>query len=804
MVFHLPLSRILPPFALFIFFCCMFLPVPSGVSAQEVSPEVIAEAARRTGLGEEEIRRLYLQRQGTGAEAPAEVTGEEPPGRTDLEGIDDSRPAAPLVLLPFDLLPAAAETTRTQALAAPVTEAPAGPEYFGADFFRLEPGVFNPSTFGPVPEDYLIGVGDEIIVDVWGEVEFRLERIVDRDGSIILPKGGRISCFNRTLAEITRAVREKLSRSYSGISLQPGEGTTFLAVSLGRLRAIRVFVVGDVAQPGAYELSSVATVFTALYAAGGPSPTGSLREVRLMRGGDAVGSLDVYRYLLEGKREDENILREGDTVFVPRRGKTVKLQGEVRRPLVFELKENENLSDVLDFGGGFTTTAATEVVHVERILPPERRLAEQPDRICLDVRLDPATGRPLDGAAGVLLDGDVVTVGAIGDRLDNWVMVTGSVKRPGRYEFRAGMTAADLIAKAGGLWADTLMDRAVLDRTTAELDHLTLDFHLADVLGGRAEPVPLAPRDALTVFSRWDVEDRFEVAISGEIRRPGSYEFREGMALRDLILKAGGMKESADLLKAEVARVRLEALTSRDLETTQRRTVDFIEVPLDEEFLAAGQGFSLQRHDRVAIRKLPWWELARTVTLTGEVFYPGIYSLEGPGETLSAVITRAGGLKPTAFPDGARIVRTKDGVGNLALDLARALAKPGSEHDVILVPGDEIRIPEVPYTVKIIGAVGFPTSIVYEDGKSLGYYVSRAGGYAQNADKWKTRVVYPNGMSRPIRKIWRDPTVMAGSTIVVPVKPEKKAPGKLETLKDIAAILASAATIYLVIDRTGN
>lgn len=749
--------------------------------AQTPSDDLLDRAARQSGLSEEELLRRYRQQTGDAA-----IDAATPPGLTDLPGA-----SVPEVILPFDLdLAAAADDT-----AIPDTLATALPDsVFGAGFFRMDPGVFSPPSFGPVPESYLLGPGDQIYVDVWGEVEFRLERVVDRDGSVILPKGGKVRCAGRTLAQAARAVREKLSGSYSGIDPDGEGGSTFVDVSLGALRVIRVFVVGEACRPGAYELSSVATVFTALYAAGGPGCDGSLRDVRLMRGDDTIAVLDLYDYLLTGAREGDALLREGDTVFVPPRGAAVSVRGEVRRPLTFELMPGEGLHDVLRFAGGFTAEAEADHVHLERILPPAERRPESPDRVFEDIDLRLKRLWPLR-------DGDVLRVDRIPDRLENWVEVKGNVKTPGRYQFREGMDVADLVAIAGGPWEDTLEERALIDRTEADQTRTALDFDLRAALDG-AVPVAMRPMDVLRVFSIWDVRDRFDVRISGAVRAPGTFEWREQMTLRDLILKAGGLRESADLLRAEVSRLRRESVQSRDMNTPPERTVEVINVELGADWLSDGGHFRLEPHDRVAVRSLPWWELPRQVTVRGEVHFPGVYTLERPDERLASVIARAGGLKPTAYAPGTRVVRAKDEIGNIAIDLDKALKDPGREHDAILADGDEILVPPMPYTVKVTGAVGFPTSIIYENGKSVGDYVSRAGGYADQADKWKTHVVYPNGMSRQIRKVWSDPKVMPGSTIVVPIKPPDDGVGKLETMKEIASILASVATVWLVIDRT--
>ncbi len=759
-----------------------------AVAAQTVPPDLLRQAARQSGLSEQELLQRYRQQAGAAALGDTLL----PPGTTSLPG--QAAASQPRVVLPFDKAPATPETVVV------VHEQPEKPTasqqaLFGADFFHLDGNLFSPTTYGPVPQDYLIGVGDQIVVDVWGEVEFRLERYVDRDGSIILPKGGRISCVNRTLAEVEQRVREALSRSYSGIDPRGDKGDTFVRVSLGNLRAIRVFVVGEARRPGAYELSSVATVLTALYAAGGPGDAGSLRDIRLVRGSETVAVLDLYDYLLSGRRQDDAILREGDTVFIPPRGATVQILGAVRRPMRYELRDGETVRDLIRYAGGLTADAVTGLVHVERIIPPERRRPNAPDREQID--WDLTAKRKYH-----LRDGDVVRVDRIPDRLENWVRVEGNVKRPGRYAWREGMTLADLVGLAGGPWDDTLFERALLDRIDPDGTYRAREVPLGDILAGKAAAPELQPRDVLRVLSRWDVQDRFQVGISGAVRRPGRFQWRAGMTLRDLILKAGGLAESADLLHAEVSRLSREAVTDRDTAVPPERTIDLIEVELGEDWLTDTGRFELQPHDQVAIRKLPWWQLPRTVVVQGEVMYPGVYTLQGPDERLSSVIARAGGLKPTAYVPGARLVRGKDDVGNVALDMGRALEKPGSTDDIFLEDGDRIIVPPVPYTVKVTGAVGFPTSIVWRKGLSLGDYVTRAGGWADQADKWKTHVVYPNGMSKPIRRIWNDPEVLPGSTIVVPVKRPQEGTTKLETMKEIASILASVATVWLVIDRT--
>lgn len=770
--------------------------------AQDLTPAMLEEASRRTGLSQEELLRRYQAQKGGVAAAGTEAPAEQP-GRTTLEGVDDSqvqvrfRDTGETVSLPFDaVLDQELQDALAEALA--VETVPGDTMgFFGADFFHLDEGLFTPPSFGPVPADYQLGVGDEIIVNVWGAIEFQEVRVVDRDGTIILPRAGKIMCAGRTLGAVDQAVREALARSHSTIDTGQGKGDTRVEVTLGKLRSIRVYVVGAVNRPGAYEVSSASRVLTALYAAGGPTIAGSLRAVRLVRGDQTAGTMDLYDYLLGGSRQGDLQLREGDTVFVPDVGPAVRVVGEVKRPLWYELKPGETLTDLLGFCGGFTAQAAAEVVHIERIVPAGERRSGRPDHVVLDVDFDAQTMQAVAGPVA-LLDGDRITVGAITERLDNFVEITGKVKRPGRYELTPGLTTSLLVAQAGGLWPDALLEKGVIDRTSPAGDLSSFSFDLGGALNGQGHDVPLQGRDVVHVFSRWEIQEQPQVVIAGEVHQPHGEPWRQGLTLRDLILKSGGLKLNADRVRAEVARVRLDALTSRDLENRPTQTVDVLQVDLGQDFLTRDDSMLLQPWDRVFIRSLPWWELQRTVQVKGEVFYPGTFSLERKDERLSALINRAGGLKPDAYLTGARVVRENGNVGNIAIDLALALAEPGSEHDIILMQGDVIVIPDRMFTVKVVGEVGFPTSLVYEDGKKINWYVERAGGFLEKADKGKTRVIWPNGMSLPNKG---GSKVVAGSTIVVPVEPPPEGKDAWDRVRDISGIVASLATVWLIVNK---
>jgi len=481
---------------------------------------------------------------------------------------------------------------------------------------------------------------------------------------------------------------------------------------------------------------------------------------------------------------------------VPPRGRTVLLQGEVRRPAFYELRDGEDLDDLVTYAGGFTATAATELVGVERIVPPTQRTPNEPDRTFITIPLDAATGKVADPALGALLDGDVVTVGQIEDKLWGWVEVAGHVKRPGRYEWHPDLTVGDLVRLAGGPWPDYLREIAVIDRVD-RLERLSsVSVEIGRILAGAAPDVPLQERDVLRVSSRGDMIDRQTVRVSGEVFDGGEFTFRRGMSLRDAIVRAGGIPSTGDLTHVEIQRVKLEKVMSAAAVPPGGETVQTMVVDLSPDYLQSGNDILLEPWDQVVVRKLPWYETQRLVQIRGEVFYNGTFSLEREDERLSALVARAGGLKPTAYARGSRIER--DGMGNVAIDLAAALASPGGPQDVIMQAGDRLLVPERQYTVQVMGEVGFPTALVFAEGKDIDWYVERAGGYLERADKGRSRVVHPNGLSQPNGRGHR---VLPGSTIVVPVEAPPEGATTLETLREISAIIASVATVWLVIDR---
>jgi protein involved in polysaccharide export with SLBB domain len=668
---------------------------------------------------------------------------------------------------------------------------------FGYDIFGYSPTTFEPLSTGPVDPDYPIGPGDEVIIQVWGDNEFTHAAIVSREATITVPDVGQVVLNGLTLAQAKRLITDRLSTVYSGIRAR--RPTTFVDVTLGKLRTMQVFILGDVVRPGGYTISSVSTVLNALYNAGGPTPRGSMRDVRIVRHNEIFKRVDLYGYILTGTKAEDVRLQSGDVVFVPPVGKTVAVLGEVHRQAIYELTPGERFHDLLRLSGGIQSTALLSRVQIDRIIPFSERdsLAGQ-DRVALDLPLEEILADSTNNPE--LVDRDIVQIFRIGDVRKNTVTVTGSaILHPGTFQIRRGMRVSDLVWDAGGMTSDAYLERGQLFRTHADLTRSIRSFNLGKALVGDPEHnLVLEELDSVAVYSVWDIRDRHVVLISGEVRRPGSYEFLDGMTVMDLILRAGGLRESAYKMEAEVSRV-----DSTTIATTKAAAIYRVPISGDYAIHSADSSFLLHKYDQVFVREFPDWQLQRNVTITGEVMYPGIYSLKSKDERLSSLIQRAGGLKPTGYPRAATFTRAKDGAGRLAVDIEDVAMRRGRRYDLVLEEGDAISIPREPKTVKVEGEVGFPASVLYERGRSLGHYIDQAGGYTERSDKGRVKVIQPNGRVKPVRRFWFDPEPEPGAVVIIPGKPPE---AKKETLKDIATIVGivsgAATTIFLVSEAT--
>ncbi len=700
-------------------------------------------------------------------------------------------------------------------------------EIFGRAVFQRETSEFEPVRSGPVGRDYRLGPGDELVLVLTGDVEASFFLPVTREGFLIIPDVGQVSVNGLTLAELEDRLYGRLARVYSGVRRGAGATTQF-QVTLGRLRANQVYVIGEVERPSAYVVSANSSVFEALYQAGGPSRNGSFRAVAVYRSDGRAATVDLYEYLLAGWSRSDLRLEQGDRIFVPPYRRRVTIKGAVRRPAIYELVEGEDLRDALAFAGGLAAEAALRRVQIDRILPPERRRPGV-ERVLIDVDVSRISGddtRPVE-----LRDGDVVEIFAVSHERRNRVVVTGEVQRPGTYEWSDGLTLWELIDGADGLAERAYTPRAHVYRLV-EADGSRRVIRtplLADSAGAAIHDLMLSDRDSVVVFSRSDLRNEAFVTIDGFVKGPGTYPLAEGMTVHDLILVAGGFAEGAETREAEVVGMPNE-LTRNDTTAVVIRVSLDADAPTGAPTRAAPVGvkagapapegragvpvwppdsseYRLRAGDRVFIRKAIGYELARSVKVTGEVLVPGTFVLETREERIVNVIRRAGGLTDQAYASGVQLFR---GGKLVATDLFAAMGDEASRYNLALQPGDSLHIPEYDPTVLVTGAVAFETLVLFEPGRSLDYYVNRAGGYVDVADRDRVTVTYLDGeratAGSSLLLFKSMPAVRPGSTIHVPEKPPAERGGfDLDRfLTRTTGMLMSVLTVWIAINQLGD
>ena len=707
-----------------------------------------------------------------------------------------------------------------------------GLKLFGLETFRRASTRFQAAQASPVDENYRLGSGDLLVLILTGDVEQVYSLDVNREGFIVVPQIGSVYVANLTLGQLNDVLRTRLGKVYSGVR----RGTTKFQVSVGRLRNIQVYAVGDVVRPGVYQISGAGTVLTALYSAGGPTTNGSFRRVEVRRAGKLVDSLDLYDYLLHGINSGEVRLQTGDVVFVPVHGAFVKLAGEVTRPAVYELRAGETLRQLIEFAGGFDPSAYQARVRIHRILPPESRGPAGGARVVVDV----GAGQLAGGAvpAVPLVPGDSVTVLAIPSRVRGYVTVRGNVWVEGQVGFRPGMKLSDAIRLAGGPKPDVYLDRILVGRTNDDSTRIQLRSAFKDSTGSVAEDLLLHEEDEVRVFSRATFLPARYVTVVGAVRNPGRVPYREGMTMRDLVLLANGVTEDADLSEAEIAR-RTESKDFGALAKT-------IRVPLDSAALVSGgtdgvpvtpapggvggvPDVMLQPYDNVLIMRQAGWDGQRLVALTGQVKHPGRYALKSKTERLRDLIERAGGLTGQAYAGGVQFYRSyaggrspTDRTGRssenrrfggdtlprgfgerVGLDLPRVLKDRKFRNNIILAGGDSIHLPEYNPIVMVEGAANAPGAVPYTSGKSLDWYVDAAGGYSQAGDARHVYVIQPDGKREGVKRrvVFADnvPKPKPGAVIFVPARVGPDAPSNLVGIIATAAqVLTALVTVILV------
>lgn len=684
---------------------------------------------------------------------------------------------------------------------------------FGLDVFQGRTTQFEPSLGGPVDANYRLGPGDVLVLILTGDVEVAHTLEVNREGFIVIPQVGQLYVANLTLGELEDLLYARLGRVYSGVRRGAGATTTF-KVTVARLRKNQVYVVGEVARPGSYQVSAAATVIAALYAAGGPTERGGFRSIQIRRGDRVVDSLDLYDYLLSGNSRSDIRLQTGDVVFVPAHGPRIDLTGEVIRPAIYEIKPDETLRDLLRDAGGMEATALGRRVQIYRILPAARRQPNGPQRVVVDLGADQFID-PL-GPAFPLSAGDSVTVFAVSDRPRGFVSIKGNVWIEGPVGFANGMKLSEAVRLAGGPKPDVYLGQILVSRLRPDSTRIQLRSSFQDSTGAVSPDLILQDEDEIQVFSKTEFRPTRYIAITGAVRKPGRLPFRDGMTLRDAVLMAQGLTEDALLQEAEIARLPQDR-TSGIVAQTIRVSLDstyLFERDRDSVYLgppglgapsSGAPDVTLAAYDNILILRQPDWEFQRTVVISGQVRFPGRYALKTRTDRLLDLITRVGGLTNAAYPDGIELHRSLNRAGRIGVDLPRVIKNPDYRDNLILVGGDSIFIPEYNPVVRVSGAVNSPVAISYAPGKNLDYYVYSAGGYSRLADRGRAYVTQPSGKVESVRRraIFADyrPTPIAGAVIFVPEKDPADKKDYTGIFTAAAQILASLVTIIVVAKR---
>ena len=671
---------------------------------------------------------------------------------------------------------------------------------FGRNVFRSRALTFEPNENQATPENYRLGPGDEVIIDIWGENERSLREEISPEGNIMVEQVGPVYLNGLTIKEANAKLRGVFGQIYAGVS---GDSpASEVRVTLGRLRTIQVNVMGEVEMPGTYRLSSFATVFHALYQAGGVTDIGTLRNIRVLRSGREVASVDIYKYLFHGDSKDDIRLEEGDIVLVPSYDLLVEVTGCVKRPMRYEMEAGEPLSQLLAYAGGFTGDAYGREVRVVRTMGREHELFNVDS---------------VGYGTFALMDGDSVAVGRVLDRYANRIEVQGAVYRPGMYELGEGThTVRELIGRAEGLREDAFRGRALLFRERDDLTPEIVAVDLEGVLSGRLTDISLRRNDVLVVSSVHDLEDRGGFTIGGEVARPGVYPYAAHTTVEDLIVQAGGLLDGASTVKVEVSR-RLKDPKSTTPSNGVGKVYAF---SLKEGLVVDGEaGFELAPFDVVEVRRSPGYQPQRQVVLDGEVVFTGNYTLIRKNERLSNLVKRAGGITDDAYVRGGRLIRRMNeeeravrdaalraaqqnrGADSVSLEklmaddyyavgieLDKALSNPGSDYDVVLREGDRLVVPGYVSTVKINGDVMYPNTTVYLKDKRVKYYIAQAGGYGARAKRNKAYIVYMNGR---VARVKGRAKVEPGCEIIVPSKRDRKRMG----IAEILGLTTSAASI---------
>ena len=760
--------------------------VKQGMASGKSQDAMIQELALR-GVTREQAERLKarMEKEQSGTSAARTAGAQERARRTS-----------------DDLLEA--NQAETEVLLSDVEDAD-GMQVFGRNIFTNRNLTFTPSNNIPTPAEYKLGPGDEVIIDIWGDNQATIRQTISPDGTINVPDLGLISLNGMTVKSADSYLRKKLGQIYS---VDGADAKSEIKLTLGNIRTIQVNVLGEAATPGTYNLSSLSNIPNALYRAGGVSDLGSLRNIQLVRKGKKIATVDVYDFILNGKSADDIRLEEGDVIIVPAYDRLVKISGNVKRPMTYEMKDTETVADLIDYAGGFAGDAYKENLSVVRQNGREYQVY---------------TVDAPDYASFVLEDGDELTVGQMLDRFANRLEIKGAVYRPGIYQLGNGVsTVSQLITKAEGLKGDAFTNRGLIHREREDLTLEVIPFDVKAIVDGSAKDIELKKNDVIYIPSIHDLQDLGTITVEGEVARPGSFVFAENTTLEDAIMQAGGLLESASVVKIDVSR-RIKDATSKE------QTADIAEIftfSFKDGYVLDGEpGFVLQPYDYVNVRRSPSYTEQSTVTINGEVAFPGAYTLTHRTYRLSDLVANAGGVNQWAYVKGARLTRqmdnfeearlesTKDVMVSakdsidinaidmektylVGIDLEAALANPGGAADLVLREGDVLEVPQLNNTVRISGNVLYPNTVTYNPNLTVGKFVQQAGGYGFRSKKSKAYVVYMNGTVARARRTSKK-AIQPGCEIIVPQKRERE--GGLQEVLGVATTASSLATMMATI-----
>ena len=778
----------------------------AGVSQSQIVTKLV-----QRGVTVDQIRRVRNQQQkqvtenGVTASAPTAESGAEKRMRTNNDGTVKQELNTAKAGTTTEINTNASDDVadvESDVQATSNTNEGVGKKVFGRDIFNQRALSFEPNMNIATPQNYVLGPGDQVIVDVYGASQRTLQLTISPEGEIIVPGYGPIQVSGLTVASANAKIRSTLGSRYSSSNVK---------LTVGNTRTIMINVMGEVRTPGTYHLSAFSTVFHALYMAGGINDLGTLRNIKVYRNGNLISIVDIYEYILNGRLAGNVRLQEGDVIQVGPYDCLVGVTGKVKRPMFYEMRKNESVATLLKYAGGFTGDAYKKSIRLTRQAGERYSVFTVDEFEMNSFQVD---------------DGDAVVVDGMLNRYDNMVEIKGAVFRPGQYQLGNEINSVrSLIAHAEGVTEDAFTARGVMHRMKADRTLEVIPVDIQGILAGTVPDIPLKNEDVLFIPTQADLQQQRTLTIHGEVMSPGTYQYADNTTLEDLILQAGGLTDAASLAKVDVSRRIVDPMST----TSSRTLAKTFTFSLRDGFVVDGTpGFILEPYDEVYVRRSPGYMTQRNITVSGEVLFEGNQTLVNKNMRLTEAIKAAGGVTEDAYVKGARIERRlndderarrsfllkqlssqaegSDSVkieqldlGNtytVGIHLEKALENPGSEYDVVLREGDRIIVPEYNGTVKISGNVMYPNTVVYSPGKNYKYYINQAGGYGNRAKKSKTWVIYQNGT---MAQVGHGAKIEPGCEIVVPTKPKADPALTSQWISIAQSVFSMAAMVTILI-----